>query len=472
MCESLRTVKNIYIPIQIVNKMLDCLGYRTILDFYNKHILDIAAGNGNFLIEIVSRTIIELTKFKKNKEFIKQYLEKYIHAIECNIEYKDQLKNILDVTSGRFGIFNVKWDIQENNAIENNSFIGMMDYVVGNIFYTSIKDLKIVAHQYQTLINKQTNKYTIHNSKAQEFYFEFGINCLKFNSGKLCFLSSNTWLRSENLKNFRRYLNENVKIDFVINFNFHSIFEQLNINPAITLITRQNTNERSILLFEYSFNGIWNNDVVHLIEPTSEIKLPLSGNNAEIESVIETLTLKENPYIQNLSDFIIDNNKYLNEWKDWTIDIYKTNKNTWSKLIYPYDKNCQLKPSSEMPESLKQYLLKLKPDFEFDNIQQWYGFDNPNFFKNLSKKRFVFNKNYHPQKEVYVHLIEPYQAVLDGILLFDYNYSTNEINLALKSEYFLNWIQCFGKTSYGDQYKLTVGILSKYLSWWFTQKNV
>ncbi len=471
MNETQRTQKNICIPLPIVNVMLDSLGYRTILDFYQKHILDIAAGNGAFLIEIVTRTINELIKFKKNKEFIKNYLEQYIHIIECNPEYLNQLENVLNVTANRFGIFNVKWDIHDQSVIENHQYVGMMDFVIGNIFYLSIENLKLDSHLYATLLNKQTNQYKLHTSKATEFYFEYGIHCLKAQTGKLIYLSSNTWLRSQNYRSFRTYLNQNVTIDFVVNFNFHDVFANINLNPAMTLITRQDNLDQSMLLFEYGLNDLWNNDILKLNQLDQPIQLPLSGTNAEIDSVLEALNLKEVPKALNLNSFIVNNNKWLSEWKDWLIDIYKTNTNTWAKLIYPYDDKHQWKGIDQMPLSLQTYLAHKNLSFDYQDETQWYGFQNSSFFKQLDQKRYVFNKTYDPKKEVFVHLIEPHQAVFDGIILNDYQYDSHEINNALKSESFLEWIQSFGKTSFGSQYRLTIEMLSKYLSWWFTLKN-
>ncbi|MCS7202809.1 MAG: Eco57I restriction-modification methylase domain-containing protein, partial [Dictyoglomus sp.] len=120
---------------------------------------------------------------------------------------------------------------------------------IGNPPYVrqeKIKELKpMLQHQlYETFVS---------TSDLYVYFYEKGYNLLK-NSGILCLISSNKWLRAKYGEKLRKFLREKTKIIKIIDFRGFSVFEQT-VDTCIVLCRKEIPNAN----FEVEFVNVPSN---------------------------------------------------------------------------------------------------------------------------------------------------------------------------------------------------------------------
>lgn len=98
--------EQIYTPLNLVNFILDEVGFNCQNNIENKHIIDNSCGNGNFLVEIVRRIFDNVEKVDK------AYLESYVHGIEIDNNVSDESRERLNQLALSYGVTDVGWDIR------------------------------------------------------------------------------------------------------------------------------------------------------------------------------------------------------------------------------------------------------------------------------------------------------------------------------------------------------------------------
>lgn len=97
--------EKIYTPNKVVNLMLDEVGFTTIENIKDKHIIDNSCGDGNFIVEIVKRIISVIPNVDK------AYFETYVHGIDIDKSAIEKCIQRLDkLCSDTIGIININWD--------------------------------------------------------------------------------------------------------------------------------------------------------------------------------------------------------------------------------------------------------------------------------------------------------------------------------------------------------------------------
>lgn len=136
-------------PDPIVSMILHASGYTGQL-ILTKNIMEPSFGEGAFLRNIVTQLIIEGRKAGLSETEIAEIINSRVYGIEKdrNLYHRaiDRLNHLLDA----FGIPNVAWDnlICGDTLIEYKSYVGAMDYVVGNPPYVRVHNLQ---PQYRAL---------------------------------------------------------------------------------------------------------------------------------------------------------------------------------------------------------------------------------------------------------------------------------------------------------------------------------
>ena len=101
----------VFTPNEFVEMMLDLADYKK--NLYGKKVLENSFGNGNFLVEIVERYIIDAINNKLDDDLIKNGLQDDIYGFEIDKTRLDECINRLNQVTLKYGIDNVNGKISE-----------------------------------------------------------------------------------------------------------------------------------------------------------------------------------------------------------------------------------------------------------------------------------------------------------------------------------------------------------------------
>lgn len=220
-------------PDGIVSMILNNIGY-TGQHVLTKTIMEPSFGDGAFLINIVQRIITEgkksgLTEFEigsiiNNKVFgIEKDENLYNRALE-------RLNNLLDV----YGIKNVTWDnlICGDTLIAYKTFENYFDYVVGNPPYVRIHN---IPNKYRDVVKE----FRFVNGMIDLYiaFYEIGILMLN-DTGKLGYISPNSFMKNTSQQAFRNYLVENKYISAIYDFKTSKIFDDADTYTCICILNK------------------------------------------------------------------------------------------------------------------------------------------------------------------------------------------------------------------------------------------
>ena len=265
-----------YTPPEVVRYILDAVGYIPEEDIEGKRLLDPACGSGTFLVEAMKRLIRKfLLKFHRRETFrlnpeeasmILESIRESIYGLDINVfachitemnlffQTIDLYENIkrkypLETFKG-FNIFctdsllpterkledftdvRVKPFLNDQKKIANIK--GMkFDFVVGNPPYVRVQ--KLVEEQKEAI-----KKY--HESAIGKFdlfvpFIEQGIKWLN-DSGKLGYITSNSFIKRDYGKKLRDFILKNCSIQQIIDFGDSGVFRDVTNYPCIVILER------------------------------------------------------------------------------------------------------------------------------------------------------------------------------------------------------------------------------------------
>ena len=116
-------------PESIVTEMLDEIGYVSSLQ--GKKVLENSCGEGNFILEIAKRYIIEGLKKHLSVEAIKNGLEQDITGYEIDQKLLITCIDNMNSLAQSYGIYGVRWNIAQKDALKENDE-AKYDFVIGN----------------------------------------------------------------------------------------------------------------------------------------------------------------------------------------------------------------------------------------------------------------------------------------------------------------------------------------------------
>lgn len=218
----------VFTPTYIVDLMLDMLGYKDD-NIKNKTIFEPSFGEGAFLVAIVNRI---LTYSKKQKLTHKETIGilDNVYGVEIDKQCYDKTIQKLNEMISDYGL-NYKWQ----NLVCCNTFNYIppikFNFTVANPPYQKI------MHMNLSVRNKiKTNyQFTAGNTDLYIAFFEY---CLKImnSTGKLCFITPNSYFKNSSQASFRKYLSDNNLIDTIIDYSNVKIFGAIATYTAISLL--------------------------------------------------------------------------------------------------------------------------------------------------------------------------------------------------------------------------------------------
>ena len=222
MCvDETKTEGQVFTPTGIVTMILDSVRY-TGKSVLTKTIIEPSFGKGAFLIEIVSRIIHEGRAEDKSPNEIKKIIEKCIFGIEKDKELYDEAIQKLNELLTAYDIPLPSWSnlIHGDTLLVYNNFIGKMDICVGNPPYVRIHNIE---NKYRDVV-KNFN-FADGTTDLYIIFYEIGIQMLKDGSGRLAYITPNSFLRNTSQKKFRNYLVNQGLLAAIYDFKDSKLFD-------------------------------------------------------------------------------------------------------------------------------------------------------------------------------------------------------------------------------------------------------
>lgn len=221
-------------PTEYAKIMLDYANYKT--NLYSKKVLENSCGEGNILIEIVERYILDAKKIGYTILEIKRGLENDIYAYEIDREKIIICKNRLNETVKKYGIISVTWNIYKKDYLQINDIL--FDFIIGNPPYITYHDL----NEKQRLL-LHCNFISCKNGRFDYCYafIEKSILSLSKN-GVLVYLIPYSVLRNKYAKDIRKLILP--ILHRLYDYSGIQIFSNI-ISSSVIIVCSKNTDRNS-----------------------------------------------------------------------------------------------------------------------------------------------------------------------------------------------------------------------------------
>jgi len=265
-----------YTPKEVIEYILDAIGYKPVNEIRGKKILDPACGSGSFLVEATQRLIEGYRRIgfnPKNPDDAKQIIDGCVNSIygldihpfacfiaEMNLLF--QLVDLYDVVKQkdryyelpRLNIYRTDSLMPTGELIELTEFLDnsrrkvlisetkgadkvkntKFDFVVGNPPY---------VRQERIMEYKDTLKVShpeVYHGRADlyVYFFKRGIDWLN-EYGKLGFICSNMFIRRSYGKNLRDFILNTSNINQILDFGDSGVFKDVVNYPCILILEKR-----------------------------------------------------------------------------------------------------------------------------------------------------------------------------------------------------------------------------------------
>lgn len=220
-------------PDGIVSMILNSIGY-TGQHVLTKTIMEPSFGDGAFLINIIQRIITEGKKAGLTEFEVGSIINSKVLGIEKdeNLYNRalERLNSLLDV----YGVKNVTWDhlICDDTLIAYKTFENCLDYVVGNPPYVRIHN---IPDEYRDVVKEF--RFVDGMIDLYVIFYEIGLLMLN-DTGKLGYISPNSFMKNTSQRAFRNYLVENKYISAIYDFKTSKIFDDADTYTCICILNK------------------------------------------------------------------------------------------------------------------------------------------------------------------------------------------------------------------------------------------
>jgi hypothetical protein len=228
----------IYTRREVVEFMLDLIGYTVDQPLYKMRILEPSFGEGSFLMIIVQR-LIESWK-RQNMPITKKDLAQAIVGIELHEDTAQHTKEQVAELLWKQGFSHDESDRLVKQWIRTANFLltdipGQFDLIVGNPPYVrqeliSAELMNIYRSLYQTIYDR---------ADLYIPFFERSLSLLK-PAGQLSFICTDRWMKNKYGGPLRKLIAEQFHLKYFVNMVGTDAFEsEVMTYPAITVIARE-----------------------------------------------------------------------------------------------------------------------------------------------------------------------------------------------------------------------------------------
>lgn len=445
----------VYTPNYIVKNILDLSGYYD-NNIIKKHVIDNSCGDGAFLVEIIDRYCKQCLKNNIDNFEIAKDLTTYIHGIELDKqEYLKCIKNV-DKIINFYGIYNVEWDIICTDTLTIHKFDNKMDFVLGNPPYIRVHNL---GDNFGNI-----KKYTFAQSGMTDLYivfYEIGLKMLN-SSGVLGYITPSSFLNSVAGSYMRKQFVKENYLDKIVDLKH---FQAFNATTYTTIVILKKSKKDNTVNY-YQFDE--KNLIPCFVESLTPSNFYISNNfyfsnkkNLELLKKIFFNLEHCDVFVKNGYATLCDGvfiNKFDFESK-YVIPVVKASKGQWSEIIYPYHKNGKLIDVSELKaeNQLYTYLLEHKDELlnrsgEKDTKQYWYAFGRSQALNDTFKDKIAINTLIKSVNDIKLTFSPAGTGVYSGLYLISKTINIEEIQNALLSQEFIDYVSMLGKYKSGGYY--------------------
>jgi len=256
--EKIKNFGEVYTPVDVVNYILDAIGYSDDGDIEDKAIIDPSCGEGIFLIEVAKRLIKKFNNKGLNlrqpddARVVLDNISNVIYGVDLSIDSCEKTKKNLfsllkthyDTVKKKYTDYSLNFKIYSFDSLQSNELDNLkFDYVIGNPPYIRIQRIKpnTLKEKYKKLYRSAIGRFD-----TSVLFIEKGIKWLK-PSGTLGFIVSNKFLSTNYGAAIREFILENSSIKQIINFTDIEPF-QVSVLPCIIILKKE---EGSNSLFNY-----------------------------------------------------------------------------------------------------------------------------------------------------------------------------------------------------------------------------
>ena len=471
----------VFTPIELVDyifkDMLD------ISELQNKKIVDIAVGNGVFLIGL----LINLKEQNPTLN-LRQLVENNLYGYDLekvNVEYtKLNLKLLLEYYGENTD--KLKINIEQANSLDKfKNKKEDFDIILGNPPYVKQQNLTIYQRKYLEENFKTINS----NFNLSYAFLETIVNLLKPN-GIAIQVVPNNLLELKSASTLREYLIQNKVLDSIVDFDKYKIFKDIGTYTMVLKLSKNENKElkykkieeqpcyTKILKTPWQITTTINKDSIDLIsKKEEEIIEAVENNYYKLRTATGIST-------QNNSLYLVEKDKagYYKEYNGikYKIDaesikpIYKCsmqNKNTLNKeyIIYPYD-NGKIKTEERLktiePNTYK-YLLAIKKELYKrsgieENGEHWYKYGRSQAINNFQEKIIYPMTSKEPN---FIHIKEEALYYNGNAILEvkgkDKSLDLEIAELILNSELIEKYVACKSHCISGGYYNYNKKVTSK-----------
>ncbi|MCH5249136.1 MAG: SAM-dependent methyltransferase [Lachnospiraceae bacterium] len=217
-------------PVKYVEQMLDYVGYK--YNLRGHKVLENSCGEGNILIEIVKRYIIDARKNNNTPEEIVEGLEKDIIAYEIDrVKIDICLTRLNDLVSDE-RLPEVTWNIKHQDFLkskENN-----IEFIIGNPPYITYHDL---TQKERDILQK---KYVVCKQGRFDYCYAFIEASLKAlaHNGKMIYLIPFSIFRNRYANGVRGFIRD--YITKIIDYRSINVFPGITCSTSLILCEKQN----------------------------------------------------------------------------------------------------------------------------------------------------------------------------------------------------------------------------------------
>lgn len=459
----------IFTPEKNVKEMLDWLGYEN--NLFGKKIIEPSCGQGNILVEIVERYIIDGLNKKYSKKKIREGLKMDIYAIEYDpIQYIKCINNVNKILN-KYNIEKINWKIYCEDFLKCKLDI-KFDYVVGNPPYISYKMLDSKTRDY-IRNNFETCKY----GKFDYCYpfIEKSIKMLKI-SGKIAYLIPGSIFKNVFSNKLRQYLKEDILeiYDYATKklFNEYATGEKKKIlTSSVVFILEKGSNKKNLLYcnLDNKKQVVIKKELLGDKWIFNDVKTGTKrfGDYFKVSNSIATLYNKA--YILSEKDELFYNTSEKDVVKI-AVSPKSIEMRRKEKIIFPYYYRSQKlikipeKTFSKKYPMTYNHLKKYRKDLDnrkSDKNIQWFEYGRSQALNDINRQKLLLSIVVTGRIKIY--LLPKNTIPYSGIYIIPKkNLTLKDAKKILESDDFLCYIKSVGINASGESYRITSKDIGNY----------
>lgn len=466
----------VFTPKEIVKSMLDTVNYKK--NLFGKKVLENSCGDGNFLVQIVDRYIIDCKKQELDIEEVRRGLERDIVGVELDPNHVKKCKKNLDEVAKEHEIENVNWNIIQGDKLKF-SFLDKFDYVIGNPPYINYTELPISERKYI-----KERFFSCRKGKPDYYYAftEDALNSLN-DSGKMIYLIPNNFFKNRFGDSLRSLVFPNLKS--IINYSGANLFEKRMTSSTVILVDKESNenyfnytdmelkNSLRIMKQGFHFEDKW------VFEEFFEDRLGFRfGDLFKVAHGVATLRnniFVINPVGEDENNWYLSNDIVIEKsiTRKAIKPAYIGNDEKIEYIIYPYRQvNNELLPicESELQEEYPNtysYLLDNREELlkrKSDSSVSWFCYGRSQALAHLDQDKIIMGLiiSDRVRMDIYEREAIPYSGVYITPLrpeIYDLQFAVDELN----SEKFYDYVKKIGISSNGTSYRITSEDINNYI---------